>query len=208
MDIGLYTLFLITTIMLILVPGPAAITVASQGATHNSKKAFLGVLGVASADVIFFALSATGIASLIVASNLMFSIIKWFGVAYLLYLGLSVLFSKSGAFKINLRTNQKSRKKLFSQGLVVQLANPKALIYFSALLPQFIDPLQPIFFQMLVMGTTCLLADILVYSLFSRLGKHLAEQKLKSWVVSTINKAAGITLVSTGLKIALLEYGK
>lgn len=53
--------------MLILVPGPAAITVAAQGASHNSQRAFFGVLGVASADVLFFALSATGIASLILA---------------------------------------------------------------------------------------------------------------------------------------------
>jgi homoserine/homoserine lactone efflux protein len=207
-DIGLYSIFLVTTLMLIMVPGPSAITVATQGATHNPAKAFLGVMGVASADVLFFALSATGIASLILASSLLFSIIKWLGVVYLLYLGISVLISKSGAFKINLKANERSRKKLFSQGLVVQLANPKALMYFSALLPQFIDPLEPVLFQMVMMGATCLLADILVYSLFSRLGKKLAEQKLKSWVVTLINKVAGLTLVSTGIKMASLGYEK
>ena len=101
MDISIYLIFLVTTVMLILVPGPAAITVAAQGASHNSQRAFFGVLGVASADVLFFALSATGIASLILASNLMFSVIKWFGVAYLLYLGISALFSKSGVIKLS-----------------------------------------------------------------------------------------------------------
>lgn len=209
MDLGLYSIFLVTTVMLILVPGPAAITAAAQGATYNSKKAFMGVIGIASADVLFFALSATGIASLILASNLMFSIIKLLGVAYLLYLGISVLFSKSGVFKISTqKINEKSHKKLFSQGLVVQLANPKALMYFSALLPQFINPEKPILFQMVIMGISCLLADIIVYSLFSLLGKQLAEQKLKSWIVTLINKAAGITLVSTGIKMALLGYEK
>lgn len=206
MDIGLYTIFLVTTVMLILVPGPSAITAATQGASHYPAKAFFGVMGIASADVLFFALSATGIASLILASNLMFSVIKWLGVIYLLYLGISVLFSKTGAFKINIKANDKSRKKLFWQGLAVQLANPKALMYFSALLPQFIDPLEPILFQMMVMGASCLLADIVVYSLFSRLGKKLAEQKLKSWLVTLINKTAGLTLLSTGIKMALLEY--
>ena len=208
MDIGLYSIFLVTTVMLILVPGPAAITVAAQGASNNSKKAFMGVMGVASADVIFFALSATGIASLIIASNLLFSVIKWFGVSYLLYLGITALFSKSGAIKINVKTKESSRKKLFSQGLVVQLANPKALMYFSALLPQFIDPSEPILFQMVIMGASCLLADIVVYSLFSLLGEKLAKQQLKTWVVTAINKAAGITLVSTGIRMASLEYGK
>lgn len=208
MDIGLYSIFLVTTVMLILVPGPAAITVAAQGASNNSKKAFMGVMGVASADVIFFALSATGVASLILASNLLFSVIKWFGVSYLLYLGITALFSKSGAIKINVKTKESSRKKLFSQGLVVQLANPKALMYFSALLPQFIDPSEPILFQMVIMGASCLLADILVYSLFSLLGEKLAKQQLKTWIVTAINKAAGITLVSTGIRMASLEYGK
>ena len=208
MDISLYSIFLVTTVMLILVPGPSAITVAAQGASYPSKKAFLGVLGVASADVIFFALSATGIASLLLTSNLMFSIIKWFGVLYLMYLGLTALFSKSGAIKIEKSSNNSSPTKLFSQGLIVQLANPKALMYFSALLPQFVDTAEPIIFQMFIMGASCLLADLLVYSLFSRLGNRLAKQKMKSWVIKLINKAAGITLISTGFRMASLEYSK
>lgn len=208
MDISLYSIFLVTTVMLILVPGPAAITVATQGAAHQSQRAFFGVLGVASADVFFFVLSATGIASLILASNLMFSIIKWLGVAYLLYLGTSALFSKSGAIKLNAEKKVCSRKKLFTQGLVVQLANPKALMYFTALLPQFVDPSKPVLFQMLLMGASCLLADILVYSVFSRLGERIAKQQLKSSVTALINKAAGITLISTGIRMASLEYGK
>ncbi|MGH1429715.1 MAG: LysE family translocator [Neptuniibacter sp.] len=208
MDTTLYSIFLVTTIMLILVPGPTAITVAAQGASHNSQLAFFGVLGVASADVLFFALSATGIASLILTSSLMFSIIKWVGVAYLLYLGISALFSKSGVIKLQAEKSKRGKKKLFSQGLVVQLANPKALMYFTALLPQFIDPSKPVLFQMLLMGISCLLADIIVYSAFSRLGERIARQQLKSWVTTLLNKAAGLTLISTGIRMASLEYGK
>ncbi len=208
MDIELYLIFLVTTVMLILVPGPAAITIAAQGASYSPNKAFLGVLGVASADVIFFALSATGIASLILTSNLLFSIIKWFGVVYLLYLGVTALFSKSGAIKINKQAAKSNHTKLFSQGLIVQLANPKALIYFSALLPQFVDPDGAIIFQMFLMGSSCLIADLLVYSLFSHIGDNLARQKMKAWVINLINKSAGITLIATGIKMASLEYGK
>ncbi|MEH6468444.1 MAG: LysE family translocator [Porticoccus sp.] len=208
MDLSLYLIFLATTVMLILMPGPAAITVASQGATNTSNKAFFGVLGVATADVIFFALSATGIASLIIASNLMFSAVKWVGVMYLLYLGLGALLSQSGAIKINRQQAQGRAPKLFSQGLVIQLANPKALLYFSALLPQFIAPGEPIFFQILVMGVSCFLADLLIYSVYSHLGYRLAKQTLKQWVISLINKVAGITLISTAVKMASLEYSK
>ena len=205
MDIELYLFFFITTVMLIMVPGPSAITVATEGASHNNKNAFLCILGVAVADALFFLLSATGIASLIVASNVLFSIIKWFGVAYLIYLGAFAIFSKVGAININVPITKKKPVKAFSQGLIIQLANPKALMYFSALLPQFIDPNKPILFQMLLMGLTCFLADLLVYSLYSRMGLHLAKKQMKSWVINIINKTAGIALITTGIRMATLE---
>ena len=205
MSIELYLFFLVTTVMLILVPGPAAITVVKQAASHNSKLTFLTVLGVASADVLFFILSATGIASLIVASNLVFSIIKWLGIAYLMFLGISAIFSKAGTIKIDAQITTKNSTKAFSNGLVIQLANPKALMYFSALLPQFVDPNEPLMFQMLLMGLTCFLADVLVYSLFGSMGAQLARRQMKSWVLNLINKAAGTALIATGVKMITLE---
>lgn len=205
MDIGLYSIFFVTTVMLIMVPGPSAITVAAQGASNTASRALMGVLGVASADAIFFLLSATGIASLIVASSVLFNIIKWVGVIYLLYLGITALFSKSGAIRIHEAPVSSSSLKLYRQGLVVQLSNPKALMYFSALLPQFIDPSKPIALQLFVMGITGVVADILVYSVFSHMGAQLAKQRMKAWVVNLINKAAGITLVVTGIRMALLK---
>ena len=204
MDIEIYTLFLVTTLMLVLVPGPAAITVAKQAASGNSKLTFLSVLGVASADALFFILSATGIASLIVASNLVFSIIKWFGVAYLMFLGVSAFFSKAGAIKIDAQLTTTKPAKAFLHGLVIQLSNPKALMYFSALLPQFVDPKEPLILQMIIMGMTCLLADLVVYSLFGRMGAQLARKQVKSWVINFINKAAGTALIATGIKMVTL----
>ncbi|MDY0207549.1 MAG: LysE family translocator [Pseudomonas sp.] len=208
MNIELYLFFLVTTVMLILVPGPSAITVAKQGAANNSKLTFLSVLGVASADVLFFILSATGIASLVVASHLVFSIIKWLGVAYLLFLGASAIFSKAGAIKIDVQTTNINPMKAFSQGLLIQLSNPKALLYFSALLPQFVDPNEPLIFQIFLMGLTCFLADVLVYSMFGRMGAQLAKKQMKAWVINLINKAAGITLIITGIKMITVEAGQ
>lgn len=206
MDLHIYAIFLVTTVMLILVPGPAAITVAGQGASGRPRGALYGVLGVACADAIFFALSATGIASLIVASSLLFSLVKWVGVAYLLYLGLAAIFGKAGVIRIDADTGQASTAGLFARGLVVQLANPKALLYFSALLPQFIDPGRPLLLQVLVMGASCVVADIVVYSLYGHLGSRLARQGLGARTVGLVNKAAGATLLATGLRMATLDY--
>ncbi|GLR63850.1 LysE family translocator [Marinospirillum insulare] len=205
MSLELYLLFLVTTLLLILTPGPSAITVASQAASNNSKLTFLTVLGVGSADVVFFILSATGIASLIVASSWVFSIIKWLGIGYLFYLGASAIFSPAGAVRVKAQGTKASPLKAFSRGLVIHLSNPKALLYFSALLPQFIDPSKPLMLQMLLMGLTCFLADLLVYSLFGRMGAQLARQQVKTWVVSLVNKMAGVALLVTGLRMITLE---
>ncbi|MGC9385836.1 MAG: LysE family translocator [Hydrogenovibrio sp.] len=205
MDIEHYWMFFITTFLLILVPGPSAMTAASQGASLQSKKAIFGVLGIASADLIFFALSAMGISALIVASSLMFAIIKWLGVAFLVYLGLTVLFSKASSLQFRPQKTDCHTAKLFSQGLVIQLANPKALVYFTALLPQFIDPSAPLFPQLLVIGLTFVVADTLVYGGYSYLGAHMAKRTIRSGSVRFINLAAGLALLYTGLKMAFIE---
>ena len=201
MDIELYSFFFITTVMLILVPGPAAITVAKQAVSYNSKLSFLVVFGVASADTLFFILSATGIASLLLASTLVFSIIKWLGVVYLLFLGMSAIFSKAGAINIDSKVTSARPDKAFLQGLLVQLANPKALMYFAALLPQFINKNEPLLLQIFIMGMTCFLADLFVYSMFARMASKFSSNQMRPAVVKFVNKLAGLALIATAVRM-------
>ncbi|WP_319379797.1 LysE family translocator [Thiomicrorhabdus sp.] len=205
MNIEYYSIFLITTLLLVMVPGPSAMVVSAQGASLQSKKAFFGVLGIATADIAFFALSATGIATLIIASSTLFAVIKWLGVLFLLYLGLSVLFSKTPAIRFDGGKTDGRIIRLFSRGLIIQFANPKALMYFSALLPQFIDPHEPLMQQILIMGFSLFLADLLVYSAYALMGAYLAKRQLNGRAVNLINKTAGSALIYTGVKMALLE---
>lgn len=124
MTIETYLLFLITTAVVVFTPGAAAITVASQGAANGGRRALAGVVGIASANVIYFALSATGIASLIIASNLLFQMIKWVGVAYLLWLGVNAIFSANGPIRVAPGAALASTRKLYVQGFVIEFANP------------------------------------------------------------------------------------
>lgn len=208
MNFELYSLFFVTTVLLIMVPGPSAMVAASQGGALQSKRAALGVLGIASGDAVFFALSATGIATLILASSTLFLVIKWLGVAFLVYLGLMALFAKGSSLRLGGLKTSNQPKKLFVQGLAIQMSNPKALMYFSALLPQFIDPNEPIFTQLMLMGATVFIADLLVYSGYAYLGAHLARQPLKSWVVHLVNKTAGLALLYTGIKMAMMDTSR
>jgi homoserine/homoserine lactone efflux protein len=206
MSLESYFIFLLTTAIVVFSPGPAAITVATQGASNGFKQSLFGVSGVASANVVYFLLSATGIASLILASHLVFSVIKWVGVLYLIYLGLSAILSRSGGLHVESKKLSNVRSsKLFSQGFIVELANPKALLYFSSLLPQFINLEQSILMQMFIMGVSCLVVDLIAYSIYGYFGHRIAQGNVKPALVNAINRAAGGFLIFAGIRMALVE---
>jgi len=118
MELGIYLIFFFTTAVVIFVPGPAAIAIAAQGAGNGHKRATYGTLGVASANAVYFVLSAMGIATLLIASPFIFNAIKWIGVAYLVYLGLTAIFSKTGGIQFPTGKLQ-SASSLFGKGFLV-----------------------------------------------------------------------------------------
>ena len=201
MELGIYLIFFVTTAVVIFVPGPAAIAIAAQGAGNGHKRAIFGTLGVASANAVYFILSAMGIATLLIASPLIFNAIKWVGVAYLVYLGLSAIFSKSGGIQFPTGKLQ-SAFSLFGKGFLVEFANPKALLYFAAILPQFLDVSKPIILQMLIMGGTTVVLDLISYSLYAYAGDRLTSGAVKEWIVRLINRVAGGALLLAGARMA------
>ncbi len=199
-------LFLMTTFVVVLSPGPAAIAVTAESASNGFKRSFLVILGIAIANVVFFVLSATGIAALIIASHTLFAVIKWVGVAYLLYLGFSAIFSDAGPLSINPSNKKKtSHYKVFLKGFVLELSNPKALLYFSALLPQFIDITMPVFPQLAVLCLITLCIDLACYSLYGYLGVKSVSAGIKPKLIKLINRSAGAMLIFAGLKMASVE---
>jgi threonine/homoserine/homoserine lactone efflux protein len=199
-------LFLVTTFVVVLSPGPAVIAVTAEAASNGYKRSFWVILGIAIANIVFFILSATGIASLIIASNLLFSIIKWVGVAYLLYLGLGALLSESGPLNIKPEKKDQAKTfKVFTRGFILEISNPKALLYFSALLPQFIDISRPVIAQFAILASITFFIDLFCYSLYAYLGWKSINIGIKPLVVKLINKTAGGMLIFAGLKMATVE---
>jgi len=199
-------LFVFTTFVVVLSPGPAAIAVTSEAVMNGYKRSVWLILGVAVANAVFFVLSATGIATLILSSSLLFSLIKWVGVAYLMYLGLHAIFSKTGPIHLN-KTNPDSVNipTIFARGFSLEIANPKALIYFSALLPQFIDVTSPIIPQMAVYCMITFVLDLSCYSLYAYFGSKTAILKNSPVALKMVNKIAGSMLVFIGMRMASLE---
>ncbi len=199
-------LFFVTTFVVVLSPGPAAIAVTAESASNGFKRSFWVILGIAVANAVYFVMSATGIVTLILASNMLFSAIKWAGVAYLLYLGISALFGHSGALSIKPANKGRGNShKVFLKGFILEISNPKALLYFSALLPQFIDVSRPIAPQVAILGLITFALDLVCYSFYAYLGWKSSNAGLKPFVVKMINKTAGSMLIFAGLKMATVE---
>jgi len=199
-------LFFMTTLVVVLSPGPAALAVTAEAASNGFKKSTFVILGIASANIVFFVLSATGIITLVLASHTLFSVIKWIGVAYLFYLGCSAIFSKSGPLSINAsKKGNVKAYKVFMRGFILEISNPKALLYFSALLPQFIDITQPIIPQLIVLCLITLVLDLFCYSLYGYLGFKSIGKFIKPRLIKLINRSAGAMLIFAGIKMASVE---
>lgn len=201
-----YLLFLVTTTVVCLTPGPAALLIVAQGISNGYRRSYWAIAGIALANAIYFALSATGVAALIVASSTLFSIIKWIGVAYLFYLGIAAMRSKSSALTVTSDASQAvSGVRAFWQAVVVELSNPKALLYFVALLPQFIDPSRPIGMQLLIFGVTCVGLDVFAYSLYAWLGSKTQRFTANEGFVKASNRASGGLLMLAGALMATVK---
>src|SRR5215831_9888209 len=134
-------LFVITEAVLSITPGPAVLFVLSQGLRQGAARSVWASSGILAANAMYFALSATTLGALIVASYDLFFLIKWLGAAYLIYLGVQCFMSRSSMLKLpEEKSRTASNLRVWRDGFLLQGANPKALLFFAAILPQFIAP--------------------------------------------------------------------
>ena len=199
-------IYLISTFFVILSPGASAILVLSKGAAQGTRKGMAVIAGFNTAVTLYFILSALGITALIAASAQAFMIIKWLGVAYLVYLGLSAIFSKSGAIKVT-PSRQKSQS-LFSriaQGFMVEFSNPKAILYFTAILPQFLDLSRPLIPQLTIMIIRSIIMQWLIYGGYALLGNRIAQSGIKPFFLNLLNKTLGGALLFVAFEMSRVK---
>lgn len=150
--------FLAITLLLVLTPGPAVLFVLATGVSRGRRAVLLATLGLNLANVVWFAAAALGLAALAKAHAALFGALRYAGVAYLLWLALGHLrtaFGSAGADPLRRRRSERP----FRDGFLVQIANPKALIYITAILPPFIDPARPLAPQLVLLAGASIAVD-------------------------------------------------
>lgn len=192
-----WLLFVLMEIPLCLTPGPAVLFVFAHGLRYGGAKSVWANLGILTGNAFYFALSATGLGVLVKTSHNAFLIVKWVGAAYLIVLGLRMIFSKTPALDGPPSASDVRGARIFGRGIVLQLANPKALIFFTAFLPQFVSPHAPVAQQMLILGVTSTTLEFFILAGYGWFASRLSNRFARS-----INRISGTMLAACGAGLA------
>jgi threonine/homoserine/homoserine lactone efflux protein len=138
-DTPTFGLFLAAALALLLVPGPAVLYIVARSVDGGRPAGLVSVLGIHAGTTIHIAFAAIGLSAILASSATAFSVVKWLGVAYLIWLGLQRIFTRDEE-TVPLTVEPKHLARIFSQGLIVNVLNPKTALFFLAFLPQFVDP--------------------------------------------------------------------
>jgi homoserine/homoserine lactone efflux protein len=200
-----YWLYVLTEMALSLSPGPAVMLIIACGLAHGARRSTWASLGILSANAIYFAISATALGAVLAASREFFTAVKWLGAAYLVYVGLSALFGRPSPITMSKATARSSaRRDLYLAGLTLQLANPKTLIFFVAILPQFVDARLPIGAQMAWLAAGSIIPEFFILAgygwLASRARRIATDPRYARW---TDRIAGALVLGAAALVISV-----
>jgi threonine/homoserine/homoserine lactone efflux protein len=202
----IWLLFVMTEAVLSITPGPAVLYVLSQAIRRGPGKSVWGTWGILSANTLYFILSATSLGAVIVASYKLFFLIKWLGAAYLVYLGLRSFFAKTSVLPLpKSSADLRNGPRILRDGFLQQAANPKAILFFTAILPQFIDTRHKVAFQILLLGMSSILVEFVILFVYGQLaGRALSTARSPRFEKLT-NRIAGSLLIGAGVGLVSLR---
>jgi len=200
-----FWVFALATLILNLTPGNDVIYVVSRSAGQGVRAGIISSLGIMAGCLVHITAAAVGLSAIIAASATAFDIIRYVGAAYLLYLGIRTLLSKSSSFKIKGNMPSLSYKKVFWQGVITNVLNPKVALFFLAFIPQFIDagaahPQRQVLFLGVWFNVSGTVVNILYAVLFGRIGQWLSRHP--RWI-KWQERVTGMVLIVLGIKVAL-----
>lgn len=207
-DIATFTIFLTAATLLAITPGAGIFYVMTRSLKGGKTEGIHSTLGTAIGGFLHVLAAAFGLSAILASSAVAFNVVKYLGAAYIIYLGLRSIFSKSALPHSDTAVVEQTsnRPNAFKQGVIVELFNPKTALFFLAFIPQFINPEGIVFLQFLLLGSITILlnstADCIVVFLAGPLGHFLqtrpAFERLQRYFT-------GLSLIALGAYIALTD---
>jgi threonine/homoserine/homoserine lactone efflux protein len=195
------SLFLLASVVLLLTPGPAVLYIIARSVDQGRRAGLVSVCSIEAGNFLHVVAATLGLSALLLSSALAFSIVKYLGAAYLIYLGLRKLFSHEEIRAASTRPPQ-SLRRIFSQGVMVAALNPKTALFFVAFLPQFVDPSQgAIAWQLLGLGCIFVFLALISDSMYALVAGMVGQWfkgsrsvvRAERYVVGSVYIGLGVT---------------
>lgn len=208
MDIHVWLSFVAASTVLVLIPGPTVLLVLSYAVSQGQRVALATVAGVALGDFIAMTASLTGLGALVLASATLFTVLKWVGAVYLIYLGVRLFRGGSdispGSVEV---VSQATAAKVFGHITAVTALNPKSIVFFIAFVPQFIAVEAPLFPQFAVLVVTFVGLGALNALMYALMAHKLRAKIVRPSILSWFSRLGGGALIAMGVTTAVFRRG-
>ncbi|AUI87282.1 homoserine/homoserine lactone efflux protein [Vibrio azureus] len=205
MDTHVWLAYLATAIIFSLAPGSGMVNSVSNGLAYGMRRSLSAIVGLQIGLAIHILLVGAGIGVLVAQSATLFNILKWLGAAYLLWLGIQKWRTSSTLESVQIEKSVSSRA-LFYKAILINLTNPKSIVFLVALFPQFIDPYTNQMTQLLILGFTTVIIDGVVMLGYTFLASQIGGVVRSEKIMSRMNKVFGSMFIGCGALLASAKY--
>ncbi len=202
MELHVWLTYLLATVVLSFTPGPGVFSSISSGIRHGFRLGVWNGVGMQFANVFIVIGVSLGLGALLLASETLFDLVKWAGVVYLIYLGIVTWRSPATRFEEDRGDNATTAREVFMRGFWVNATNPKGMIFFAAILPQFIDVARPQAEQYAIFAATTFVVDVIVMALYTALAARVLRVMDDVKKLRWINRGIGGAFVACGVALA------
>lgn len=207
MDLHLWFVFVAASVVLLLIPGPTVLLILSYALSQGRRVALATVSGVTLGDFLAMSASLMGLGALVLASATLFTVLKWVGAVYLVYLGVQLWRSAGSGAALGAlaETTALPARAVFGHAALVTALNPKSIAFFVAFVPQFVDPAAPLLPQFAILIATFVGLAGLNTLAYALLADRMRAKIGRPGVIAGLSRAGGVALVGMGVMTAALR---
>jgi threonine/homoserine/homoserine lactone efflux protein len=204
-SLSTYALFVATALALLAIPGPAVLYIVSRSIDQGRRAGFAAVCGITTGTIVHVTLATVGLSSLVLASRIAFDTVRYAGAAYLIYLGVRRLLTRRVEADREGRP-PRTMRELYTQGLIVNLLNPKTIVFIFAFIPQFVDVnAGHVWLQILLLGLTLAGLGFTSDSLYAVAAGTMADRLRGTPLIARVERwFGGTVLIGLGLAAAIV----
>lgn len=213
MSLQTWTAYLLASILIAVSPGSGAVLAMSHGLSYGVRRTQATIAGLQVGLLIILVVAGAGVGSLLIASELAFSVVKTLGAAYLIYIGWqqwrsSAAITVAEGDAVTSGAQSLSPRRLFFTGLLTNVTNPKGILFMVAVLPQFINPARALWLQLLLMAMTTVAVDLVVMHGYAYAASRLQKLFKNAQAVTWQNRAFGGLLMAVGVGLFFVKRGQ